>query len=669
MATDLMSNVGGKFISALPDSFYRRLATEHEVPWGPVGYVTYKRTYAQRLDPHDVNSNTEEWIQTIRRVVNGILDIGGAFTLEEAEQLAYYMYTLKCLVSGRGMWQQGMPTVKRIGGDSLQACWHVPIDDPIKPFCFAFEELMLGGGVGFNIMPDKVYSLPKVAHRVEAENVETYDCDYIVPDNREGWVELLRKILKSAFFTGQPVRYNTDCVRPKGRPIKGFGGTASGPEDLVKGIRNITKILNLKVGRKLEPIDALDIMNIIGEIVVAGNVRRSAEIACGHPHDVKFLMAKMWSEGTIPGWRQNSNNTVVTDTMNELRPEFWKGYEIDPKTGSAYGEAYGLFNPYLSAHYGRLRDGFDYRPDYGICGPNPCGEIILDPYECCNLGEIFLPNLKDSEEFHKVATLLYKAQKTVSTLPFLHEDTNHIVRHHHRLGIGVTGFTAAHHLRSEEIFDSVYRHLEAEDREYSALLRVSESNKLTTVKPSGTLTKLADGCPPGANAAYARFHILRITFASDNPMVEKLIENGYEFEYKLNLDDTLNHNSMLFKFPMTYPAGTPTDAETTAMQQMDNIEWLQTHWADNAVSNTIQYKQSDLPAIKERLNARYQDCIKTISFSMHQHGWRQAPNEEITEEEYRVMKSRVKPITSFTTSYQDELMYSLECSDGGCPIR
>lgn len=658
-----------KFAKHLPESVLLKLS-ETPVPWGPVGYPVYKRTYAQRLFPDDKDSPKEEFIDTLRRGINGILEIGGAFTHDELETLAYYFYNLKCLPSGRGMWQLGMPTVKRIGGDSLQACWHVKMDDPIKPFCFTLEELMLGGGVGFNILPEVVYSMPPVKYSPIVTRTHEWDCDLIVTDNREGWVELLRKVLDAHFYTGKDVAYNTDCVRDKGAPIKSFGGTASGPEDLVNGIAEICKILARRLNQKLRPIDVLDIQNILAMIVVAGNVRRSAQIACGSGQDREFLNAKMWSSGRIPRWRQQSNNTCIESRIRDLHPDFWLGYETDPTTGYPYGEAYGLFNPSLSALYGRLADGSGYRPDPRVSGPNPCGEITLEPYECCNLGEIFLINLKNEGEFHVAAELMNKVQKTISCLPFLHEDTNKVVRENHRLGTGVTGFTAAHHLRDSRIFNQVYRHIEETDKSYSALLGVKPSIKLTTVKPSGTLSKLANGCPPGANAAYAMFQILRITFASDNPMVEEYKRRGYKVEIKQNIDGSLDYNSSLVVFPVRYPEGTATDATTSALDQMENQRFLQTYWSDNSVSMTVQYNEEEWPQCRKYLEDNYDDQIKAISFSRHAHGFKQAPNEEVTQAEYEEYSKRVRPLTGMKDTFEEALIDGLEdCKGGSCGLR
>lgn len=337
-------------------------------PWSSVGYLTYKRTYARRLNENDPASATEEFPDTVNRVLQACaiqLDCG--FTDDENERLRRYLLGLKGSVAGRFWWQLGTQTVGRLGMASLQNCAFRVVDKPVEPFTWAMDMLMLGSGVGYNIQRENVDKLPPVHANFKAPT-RTNDAgaNFIVPDSREGWVALLGKTLKAAFLAHESGRqtftYSTQLIRSKGALIKGFGGTASGPEDLVKGIDQISKVLEGRAGRKLRPIDALDIMNIIGSIVVAGNVRRSAQIAIGDCDDVEFLLAKRWDFGNIPSWRAMSNNSVVCSDIRDLHEFFWDGY-----TGK--GEPYGLINLELSRAVGRL--GETQYPDPEVQGYNP----------------------------------------------------------------------------------------------------------------------------------------------------------------------------------------------------------------------------------------------------------------------------------------------------------
>ena len=274
------------------------MSESEDIPWGPIGHITYKRTYSRKLNENKENSPTESYHDTTDRIISACdkqLKVG--FTDEENKRLKEIFLQLKGTVAGRFMWQLGTKTVDRLGLFSLQNCAFVVVDSPIKPFVWTMDALMLGSGVGYNIQKEYVYELPKVRKKVKITRKDSKDADFIVPDSREGWVTLLQKTLESHFITGEGFSYSTICIRGKGALIKGFGGLASGPEELCEGIANISAVLNNRSGKKVRPIDCLDIMNIIGSIVVAGNVRRSAQIAIGDMDDLQYLNAKRWDLG------------------------------------------------------------------------------------------------------------------------------------------------------------------------------------------------------------------------------------------------------------------------------------------------------------------------------------------------------------------------------------
>lgn len=353
-----------KYMKTVSPSLQKKLR-EASVPWGPLGWVTYRRTYSRKTP-----SGLENWGNTICRGLQALLDYGMAVSEEELESMAEHWHQLRLMPAGRGLWQLGTSTVTRNGSASLQNCYFLPINCT-ESFCFLFEMLMLGGGVGFSVMPNEVFKLPNVKQHVNIVRKDFADVDFIVPDNREGWVELLRKVLTAFFVTGKSFAYSCQAIRSKGALIQGFGGVASGPEDLAKGIWQITHILMGRAGKSLRPIDALDICNIIGSVVVAGNVRRSAQIALGYSQDVAYLDAKNWGKGNIPNWRSMSNNTVIADDIPELPDTFWGGYNGE-------GEPYGLFNLGLSRSIGRIIDNKKY-PDPTVNGVNPCfaGETLI----------------------------------------------------------------------------------------------------------------------------------------------------------------------------------------------------------------------------------------------------------------------------------------------------
>lgn len=331
---------------------------------------------------------------------------------------------------------------------------------------------MLGGGVGMSVENRYVSKLPKVKKGVTIEHRGTNDADFIVPDSREGWCELTRRVLESFFVTGRSFTYSTVCLRGYGEPIKSFGGTASGPIPLIGFIEKLSGILRSREGRSVRPIDAADMICVTGEMVVAGNVRRSAIIVLGDPYDKFYLTAKRWSLGTIPTYRAFANFSVVVDDVEDLHPAFWRTYED--------GEPFGIVNRANMQKYGRMGE---LRPDKAI-GCNPCGEISLENGEPCNLVELPLMNLSDVHEMEEAARLLFRYGKRV-TMEDYHNPISHAVIHRNRrVGVGITGALASP-LFAPSTLDRVYAAIQEEDANYSKELGVSKSIRTTTVKPSG----------------------------------------------------------------------------------------------------------------------------------------------------------------------------------------
>lgn len=630
-----------------------------ETPWGEIGYITFKRTYARRLREDNSNSPTEELSDVVKREIsacNKQLHVG--FSKEEEELYYRTRMQLKWSVAGRFMWQLGTKTVDKLGLPSLQNCAGVVVDSPIRPFTWTFEMLMLGSGVGYNIQKQYVYQLPKLKKKIRVERLDTADADFIVPDTREGWVKLLGRLLKAHFYGSEGFTYSTQLIRSKGALIKSFGGLSSGPEELCWGINEIHKILNSRSGQKLRPIDCLDIMNIIGFVVVSGNVRRSAQIAIGDYDDLEFLQAKRWDLDSIPNWRSMSNNSVACDDTSKLPQQFWETYN--------QGEPYGLINLRLSRLIGRT--GEIQFPDPNVVVFNPCAEQSLNNYETCCLSEIYLPNISSYEELLKVLELTYRVNKHSLALHCTLKETESIVNSNMRMGIGVTGVLSS---TEEQIswLKNAYIWLREYDVSYSKTNNFPISIKLTTVKPSGTLSLLPKGITPGAHCSPAGpYYIRRIRIASNSNLIYVCKLHGYNIESQINFDGSEDKSTMVVEFPCKVPEGTPIASEFNWRDQLDIIKRLQSEWSDNSVSCTVYYRKEDLEEIKQYLNDNYSDNFKTLSFLLyHGHGFKQAPYETISKELYNNLVAKVKPITSIEIKESDFDIQ--DCDNGSCPIK
>ena len=432
-------------------------------------------------------------------------------------------------------------------------------------------------------------------------------------------------------------------------------------EECVDNI-NFCPVKVISVGNDTEYVDTYDIeVERYHEFYCNGYLtHNSALIALGDGDDIPYLKAKDWSSGNIPNWRCMSNNSVVCEDVATLPEEFWQGY-------NGTSEPYGLVNLELSRKIGRIKDGDKY-PDPDVVGYNPCAEQSLANFETCCLAEIYLSNVSSYEELKGIATTVYRICKHSLSLKCHQEETEKIVHKNMRMGIGITGYMQA----SEEQkgwLDPLYEYLREYDNMYSEKHGFPKSVKLTTVKPSGTLSLLA-GVTSGCHPAIYQYFIRRIRIASNNPLIQLCKSKGYFVEYQRNFDGTDDKNTMVVEFPCCYPIGSKLANEMTVIDQLETVKHLQTYWSDNSVSCTVYYRLEEIDTMKEWLSKNYKDGVKTCSFLLHnEHGFQQAPFEEITKEKYDEMMKKVVPITCGTINSDEDIDYSSECAGGVCPIR
>ncbi|RLB68248.1 MAG: hypothetical protein DRH08_01505 [Deltaproteobacteria bacterium] len=631
-----------------------------------LGYLVYRRTYSRPIYYDGQYIRHEDWWETVTRVVNGANEIGADYTEAEAEKLFDLIWNAKALPGGRMLWQLGTDNVQRLGSASLVNCYYTELTDPAD-FRYLFEMLMLGGGVGFNVTKDSVAQLPDV-NGGKLTLKEGFDVDFVVPDNREGWGTLLEMVLEAGFGMNgaKHLTYSVDAVRPEGTPIKTFGGTASGPGILVDGIKLIEDIFENAVrrdmeipgdertGPRLSTVDVLDIANIVGSIVVSGNVRRSAQIALGDQDDIEYLTAKRWDDDT-PRYRAMSNNTVFVSDPDSLPTEFWNGYD-------GKGEAYGLFNVDYAQTHGRTGE---LRPDWSIEGVNPCGEIPLANRESCNLTELVLSKFDNLYEMMEASELLYRMQKAIAALPHVDPETEHITKRNMRLGQGVTGVAQA---TPEQLkwLSPTYENLVKFDKYWSQAKGWPTSIRLTTVKPSGTLSLLA-GVTPGVHGGYSQYHIRRVRVASNDAVFQWAKDQSIPWEFLEEFDGTVDTRTAVLEFPCEFPEGTSLASHESALHQLRRHQAMQRLWADNAVSVTVTFKPEEMPGIRDYLREEW-STMKSVSFlPYHDHGYKQAPLTPIDEKEY---KSRLRDLKLESGHVHGEsFIGDEECEGGACPVR
>lgn len=532
-------------------------------------------------------------------------------------------------------------------------CWFVTSDAWFN-FVLAQDLLMLGGGVGMSVEHRFVSKLPGVKKGVTIEHKMTNDADFIVPDSREGWCRLFHRVLEAYFVTGEGFSYSTVCVRGKDEPINGFGGSASGPKPLIAFIEKVSAIMNRREGRHLRPIDAMDVLCCTGEMVVSGNVRRSAIIIIGDPWDREYLTSKRWDLKDVPTERAFANLSVCCSDVEDLHPSFWKTYE--------HGEPFGIVNRKNIQKYGRMGE---LLKDTAI-GVNPCAEATLESGEPCNLQEIFLPRLNTIGEFAKAGRLMHRWGKRVCAENYHHDVVSEVINRNARIGTGITGCLQSKFFNPEDL-DYVYRVIQEENKASSKEYNLPLSIRTTVVKPSGTLSLVGD-VSPGIHPTYSPYYIRRVRFASTDTLIPLLREAGHPIEPVLRFDGTVDRNTSVVNFYKKSPEGTPTAKDFDTWKQLDVLLMAQKCWADQAVSVTVYYKREELNDLKDWLRNNLNN-IKTISFLCHSnHGFDQAPLEEITQAEYEKMSAKIKPVDTSKLN-GSTLIDGLECQGGSCPTR
>ncbi len=625
--------------------------------WGPLGYVTYKRTYARMIEGEN---RKEKFWETVRRVVEGCYSIQKEHCIklslpwsdEKAQKSAKIMFSkiwnFKFLPPGRGLWMMGTEFVLKNGSMSLNNCGFASTEDInlklSKSFEFVMDALMLGVGVGFDT---------RGAGKITIKKPAAGDFDFQIPDSREGWVEALRLTLEAYFLGKQIPNYDFSLIRPAGKPIRGFGGIASGPEPLKDMLNEIKSILAARVNEPITSVDIVDLMNLIGKCVVAGNVRRSAEIALGDPTDLEFVTCKQ-DQDKLYSHRWASNNSVFAVKGLD--------YSFISKQIEVNGEP-GIFWLENARAYSRMKDKPDYK-DKKAAGVNPCGEQTLESFELCCLVETF-PSRHDSyEEFEETLKYAYLYAKSVTLVNTHWKETNAVMLKNRRMGISQTGIIEAFvkHGRRTMIdwCDKAYDFLKGLDEEYSNWLCIPHSIKLTTVKPSGSVS-LLPGVTPGIHYPHSKYYIRRIRLSKNSDLIEPIKKAGYIVEA-----DAYSPNTVVAEFPVFEKFFNRSKNDVSIWEQAQNAVDYQKFWSDNQVSITITFQPNEADQIVHVLEC-FEDKLKSVSFlPIKTHGYKQAPYEEISKERYEELISKIQPL--FLGDTKDRAIGERYCDSDKCEV-
>jgi adenosylcobalamin-dependent ribonucleoside-triphosphate reductase len=642
------------FSFRLLDEFVNKYK-EVEPPFGftdaggnSLGEITFIRTYSRIKE----NGMKERWHEVCKRVIEGMYSVQKNHAKEnrlpwndnkaqKSAQEAYdRMFNLKWTPPGRGLWAFGTPmTMERRNSAALQNCAMVSTrdidrNDPGALFAWVMDALMLGVGVGFDTLGQEkgmeIYSNTKE------------EITYVIPDTREGWVESVRLLLNSYLKQGQAkINFDYSEIRPLGAPIKGFGGTASGPAPLIKLHDTLRTVIGDRSGQTLDSRAIVDVVNLIGTCVVAGNVRRSATLALGAPEDKNFINLKNAEvfpdrnsfDPENPGWAWMSNNSISASVGTK--------YESYVDLIADNGEP-GFIWLDVARNFGRLADPADGK-DYRVMGFNPCAEQPLESYELCTLVEVHLNRHESKEDFLRTLKFAYLYGKTVTLVPTHWQITNGIMQRNRRIGTSLTGIASFADQKGlpavREWMDEGYKTIRKYDHSYSEWLCVRESIRVTTVKPSGSVSLLSGATPgvhwgPGGN-----FFLRAIRFGNQDPMISLFKAAGYRMEA-----DLVSANTTVVYFPVH--SGHPrSEKDVTLFEKIALAATTQKYWSDNGVSVTLSFdKETETKHVAPALHM-YEGQLKAVSFlPMGNKTYPQQPYTQITKDEYNAYIGQIKKI-------------------------
>jgi adenosylcobalamin-dependent ribonucleoside-triphosphate reductase len=641
-----------------------------------LGEITFIRTYSRMKE----DGTKERWFEVCKRVIEGMYSVQknhakenrlpwNDYKAQKSAQEAYdRMFNLKWTPPGRGLWAFGTPmTMEKRNSASLQNCAMVSTrdidrNDPGALFAWVMDALMLGIGVGFDTLGQE----KQMFIYAPTEPASIYE----IPDTREGWVESVRLLINSFLRQNQSIQeFNYDLIRPLGAPIKGFGGVASGPEPLID---LHTRIRNVIGSRATEPLDSraiVDIVNLIGTCVVSGNVRRSATLALGTPEDKDFINLKnpeVFAERNSydpdkPGWAWMSNNSIAAEVGTK--------YEDYVDLIADNGEP-GFIWLGVARDYGRLADAPDYK-DARVMGFNPCAEQPLESYELCTLVEVHLNRHNSKEDFLKTLKFAYLYGKTVTLMPTHWPITNGIMQRNRRIGTSLTGIAAfadEHGLPViREWMDEGYKTIRKYDHSYSEWLCVRESVRVTTVKPSGSVSLLS-GATPGVHwGPGGAFYLRAIRFGDTDPMIHLLKAAGYKIE-----PDLVSANTQVVYFPVA-SGHKRSEKQVSLFEKIGLAATAQKYWSDNGVSVTLSFdKEEETKFIAPALNM-YEGQLKAVSFlPMGNKTYPQQPYTEITEKDYSEYVGKIGKI-NWSAIYDGaenlEAQGEMYCTTDYCEIK
>ena len=625
----------------------------------PTDYQAFihKSRYAKYFD----GEGRESWSKTVNRYMENVVDKAmGGVKNSLTKDIEQAILGLEIMPSMRAMMTAG-PALDRDNTAGYN-CSYLPVDDP-KSFDEAMYILLCGTGVGFSVERQFISKLPEVPELFESESI------VVVKDSKEGWAKGFRQVL-ALLWAGEIPKWDVSQVRPAGARLKTFGGRASGPAPLVELFNFAVSTFKAAQGRKLSSMECHDLMCFIGQIVVVGGVRRSAMISLSNLSDDRMRHAKSGQWWETAGHRALANNSVSYTEKPDMETFMreWLAL-VESKSGER-----GIFNREASkkqaAKFGRRDPNYEF-------GTNPCSEIILRPYQFCNLTECVVratDTLQDLERKVKLATILGTIQSTLIKFPYLRKVWHNNTAEERLLGVSMTGIMDNPLMTSSNNgLGKTLEHLRSiavsTNAEWAELLGIPASASISCVKPSGTVSQLVDSAS-GIHARHSPYYIRTVRGDNKDPLTQFMIDQGIPNEPCVMKPDS----TVVFSFPVKSPSQAVTRNDMTAVEQLELWLTYQRHWCEHKPSVTISVRDSEWMAVGSFVY-KYFDEMSGVSFLPHSdHTYQQAPYQDCTKEEYEDMLGKMPDSIDWErlNEYENEdntvSMQTMACSGDSCEI-
>ena len=614
----------------------------------------HRSRYARYLED---KGRRETWEETVERYIDNV--VVPKLGRDDAALICYLrdaIIDMDVMPSMRGLMTAG----KALERDNVALfnCSYIPCDHP-RAFDEAMYILMCGTGVGFTVERQDISKLPTVS-----DEMHDTDTTIVVEDSKLGWAKAFKELI-SMLYAGQVPKWDVDKVRPAGARLKVFGGRASGPEPLISLFKFCVKTFKGAVGRKLTSIECHDIMCKIGETVVVGGVRRSALISLSNLSDDRMRHAKSGAWWENNPQRSLANNSVCYTEKPDMLA-FMKEWQAMYESQS--GER-GIFNRIAAKKQAGKNGRRDTNHDFGT---NPCSEIILRPYQFCNLTEVVC-RADDTFETLKrkveLATILGTIQATFTDFRYLRSILKRNTEEEALLGVSFTGLMDSPlkdmYYESSDQLEALKQHAVEVNKLWADRLGINQSTAITCVKPSGTVSQLVDSAS-GLHPRFSDFYIRRVRNSINDPLTQFLASQGVPWEM-----DKMSPNTAVFSFPQKSPDGAVCKDGLTAIEQMKYWKHIQDNWCEHKPSITVYYGADEYMELGAWVWEHFDEVSGVAFLPRLEHTYEQAPYEEITKEQYEELVSRMPVIdwSQFTEAEDNtEGSQTLACFGSSCEI-